>query len=66
MADQFDRASELEELERLSSLNRHFKHAKQSAVATGYCLYCEEELSDGRRWCNAECRDDWEKEQNRL
>lgn len=28
--------------------------------ATGKCLWCEESL-EGRRWCNAECRGDWEK-----
>jgi len=26
-------------------------------VATGFCLHCEEPLADGRRWCNADCRD---------
>lgn len=29
---------------------------------TGYCLYCGEELEKGRRWCDAACRDAWEKE----
>jgi hypothetical protein len=22
-------------------------------------LWCGEELEDGRRWCNADCRDRW-------
>lgn len=30
-------------------------------VATGECLWCGELLTDGRRWCSAECRDDWER-----
>lgn len=30
--------------------------------ATGRCLFCEESVTDGRRWCDAECRDDWERE----
>lgn len=30
---------------------------------TGWCLNCEEILSEGERWCDAECRDDWEKRQ---
>jgi RNA polymerase-binding transcription factor DksA len=29
--------------------------------ATGFCLSCGEPLPDGRRWCNADCRDDWER-----
>lgn len=28
--------------------------------ATGCCLWCEEPVAEGRRWCNAACRDDWE------
>lgn len=36
---------------------------KKEAEPTGYCLYCEEPLNDpNKRWCNAECRDAWEKE----
>lgn len=28
------------------------------------CLYCHAELADGERFCDADCRDDWQKEQN--
>ncbi|MCL2076028.1 MAG: hypothetical protein FWH15_06270 [Betaproteobacteria bacterium] len=28
--------------------------------ATGYCLNCGEPIDD-RRWCDAACRDDWER-----
>lgn len=28
--------------------------------ATGACLWCEAQVPHGRRWCDAECRDDWE------
>ena len=31
------------------------------AVATGECLCCGEELPEGRRWCDADCRDLWQK-----
>lgn len=27
---------------------------------TGVCLTCGEEVSDGRRWCDADCRDHYE------
>ena len=29
--------------------------------ATGYCLACGAPLPDDRRWCDATCRDDWQK-----
>lgn len=29
------------------------------AVATGRCLYCDEAVEAGRRWCSAGCRDDY-------
>jgi hypothetical protein len=29
--------------------------------ATGFCLSCEEELPGERRWCDATCRDDYER-----
>jgi RNA polymerase-binding transcription factor DksA len=28
--------------------------------ATGYCLNCGLPLPEPRRWCSADCRDDWE------
>ena len=30
---------------------------------TGQCLSCREPLGDGLRWCDADCRDDWQAEQ---
>jgi hypothetical protein len=35
------------------------------AVATGECLCCGEELPEGRRWCDADCRDLWQKLEGR-
>jgi len=29
--------------------------------ACGHCLNCGEPLSDGLRWCDAACRDDWQR-----
>lgn len=61
MADQFDRASDLEELERLSLLALHEKRRAASPESTGSCLYCGEPLEGDLRWCDSECRDDWER-----
>ena len=30
--------------------------------ATGACLWCDAPLADGRRWCDTDCRDDWERD----
>jgi len=44
----------------------NLEHAHKDEVLaefTGFCLYCEEPMSDpGRRWCDAQCRDDWQLE----
>lgn len=28
---------------------------------TGVCLNCCDAVPDGHRWCDADCRDDWER-----
>lgn len=33
--------------------------------AVGWCWNCGEPLHNGARWCDAECRDDWEADQRR-
>lgn len=59
--DIVDRAqNELETYERFRA-NKPSKEVKE----TGFCLYCGEPLPKGRRWCNADCRDSWEKENRR-
>lgn len=62
MTDIFDRASEREQLERDLAISSARKSAS-SAQATGHCLWCNAALSQGKRWCDAECREDWELEQ---
>ena len=62
MTDIFDRASEREQLERDLAISSARKSAL-SAQATGHCLWCNTELKQGKRWCDAECREDWELEQ---
>lgn len=64
MADEFDHASELEEWALKHALHEQAKKAAEARKihATGRCLYCDEPLPDGHRWCNAECRDDWQRE----
>ncbi|MDR3053995.1 MAG: hypothetical protein LBU53_01125 [Zoogloeaceae bacterium] len=50
-----------ERIERLTEAEQRFGAAKpESPQPTGYCLNCGEPLADMRRWCSADCRDDWE------
>lgn len=30
-------------------------------AATGSCLWCDEPVASGVRWCSSDCRDDWER-----
>jgi len=61
MPDDLDRAAEHEQLQRSLSLAQALTHAPRGPLATGSCLYCEATLDEGLRWCDAECRDGWEK-----
>lgn len=51
--DQIDRANEIADLERTIAL-RNAAATAPAAEPIGACLNC------GHRWCDAECREDWE------
>lgn len=49
----------------MSARIANLKDAKQDSRCKpdGYCHFCGEKLDNPEaRWCNAECRDAWEKE----
>ena len=57
--DEIDRTQK--DLDFLSEI--HKPNLKKEAEPTGYCLFCGEKLTEpNRRWCDAHCRDGWEKE----
>ncbi|GHT90510.1 hypothetical protein FACS1894101_3060 [Betaproteobacteria bacterium] len=61
MADIADMTQE--RIERLALCQQRFGQAKQKPAApeaTGYCLNCGDPIADMRRWCDSECRDEWE------
>lgn len=63
MPDFIDKSEETAELikdKQIGSIRE--KANQQEAQATGHCLFCREFLEDGRRWCDSDCRDDWEAE----
>lgn len=61
MADEADIAQENIERDLALLLRRRLP---QGPAATGECLWCGEPLDAGRRWCDAECRDAWQANQD--
>lgn len=62
MADIIDMANDQAELilkHQLADVAR----ARPGPVATGVCLFCGEDVEPGRRWCDGDHRDAWEREQ---
>lgn len=58
MSDDIDRAQN--EVER--TLGEALRQRKPvGPEPTGECLHCGEAVPDQRRWCDADCRDRWEK-----
>ena len=55
--DEADRAQE--HIEREEALRRRAARAPDLPYA-GACYWCGEPLPPPQRWCDAECRDDWE------
>jgi hypothetical protein len=60
MSDEIDKASYIEQLQRDSAIYKA-RYAKTKIVSTGKCLHCDAKVDGDRRWCNSDCRDDWEK-----
>ena len=56
MADQFEDAARIEEL--YTDIAR--KVRKPTLIACGACWNCETVLMDGRLFCDATCREDYE------
>lgn len=64
MADIIDAANEAADVYNRSSLTWR---RTAGPTATGLCLNCDADLSDsGRRWCDTDCRDDWEKRHGKV
>jgi len=62
--DEADRTEENAELYNRTALYKSRK-PELDVIATGECLFCGDPVNEQRRWCDAECRDDWEKENER-
>ena len=62
MADIADLANEQVAKQEAMAMRR-FEAAKSRVkeVHTGKCLNCEEALDPPKRWCDLDCRDDWQR-----
>lgn len=58
MADDGDRAADLAQIERERAIATR---QPTGPAPTGRCHHCAAPLPPGRRWCDAACRDDWER-----
>jgi hypothetical protein len=56
--DIIDQANEAAEVFNRSALSQR---APDGPAATGHCLNCDARLAPKQRWCDSNCRDDWQK-----
>lgn len=66
MSDIADDANDTAEVFLQSALLKQQRNAKATPAGIGFCLYCSEEVEGDRRWCDAECRDEWQTRQGRV
>ncbi len=62
MADQVDVANAWNDLQN-ETLVRAARDKKSTIEATGACLFCDEPVESPKRWCDVECRNEWERRQ---
>ena len=60
MSDIIDQANDTADTFLRSALSRR---ESEAPPANGRCLFCFSQLEPGHRWCDNDCREDWEKEQ---
>lgn len=60
-ADQTQVKMEVQDAMRLAEIRARGPEAQ----GCGACLWCDAPLQSPRRWCNADCRDAWQRTENR-
>lgn len=63
MSDEADQAAQQEAAALPAALRRR---RPEAPPACGACLYCGEALTGNRRWCDQDCRDDWQRRTRRI
>ena len=62
MSDIIDNANDLVSLNEEMALKViRSKLQRNKAEHTGKCLNCDEIVEPPKRWCDGDCRDDWER-----
>lgn len=60
VGDIIDNANEVADLFLQEALDNR---AGEAPPANGFCHFCAAPIARPQRWCDADCRADWEKEQ---
>ena len=58
--DDLDIASEREQIARDRAIES-LRNTKADIFHTGFCLCCSEKIIEPLRWCDIDCRDDWQR-----
>ena len=62
MSDEIDLADDIINTI-LTAQIEHARKSPETILATGFCLFCGEPITESvRRWCDADCRDYWEQD----
>lgn len=64
MADVCDQAFEQNQV--AFEAEQRARRMPEGPAPTGRCLNCDEEVPEGRRWCDAECMTDYQHRQAAL
>jgi len=62
MADDVDRANDLEFFS-VEMAVKKLRTSQETSLPTGRCYYCGDTVTEGRLFCDADCRDAYEFEQ---
>lgn len=60
--DDADRAAEREDIDREAAVAA-IRRRIEAMPSLGYCYYCGEALRAGKRFCDSDCRDDYERQE---
>lgn len=60
--DDADRAADREDIAREAAVAA-IRRRIEAIPSLGYCYYCGEALRAGKRFCDSDCRDDYERQE---
>ena len=63
MSDDADKTQDRIEIE--DEIRKRYRKTYDYVKESGHCLNCGEVVPSGRRWCDKDCAEDWEYNQQR-